>query len=221
MIILIPSESRLDLYSLCRKTMKQKCVGRVNSIWILIGKLLILKQWQNHRFVWRSNKGGTFFGIAIWHYLKTLKIRQYLQSVLQHPSKRKVKSLKHFQRAIKRQNYWKSFIVSKWDISNKLVGWTILAHIKAVKCSTYLSFSTWHSILDTLSLWPIWFYMGQIKCLVINCKAISRFEKANALKCSEKGHRRYPSHFYLGDKVWTKYGVIIYHHVSMHIEAIS
>ena len=86
---------------------------------------------------------------------------------------RKVKSLKHFQRAIKRQNYWKSFIVSKWDISNKLVGWTILAHIKAVKCSTYLSFSTWHSILDTLSLWPIWFYMGQIKCLVINCKAIS------------------------------------------------
>ena len=138
------------------------------------------------------------------------------QSVLQHPLKRKVKSLKHFQRAIKRQNYWKSFIVSKWDISNKLVGWTILAHIKAVKCSTYLSFSTWHSILDTLSLWPIWFYMGQIKCLVINCKAISRFEKANALKCSEKGHRRYPSHFYLGgqgvNKIWS-------HNISSCINA--
>ena len=58
--ILIPSDEfgLGSIYSLWRKTMKQKCVANVNFIWILIGKLLILKQWQNNRFVRWSNKGG-------------------------------------------------------------------------------------------------------------------------------------------------------------------
>lgn len=57
--ILIPSDEfgLGSIYSLWRKTMKQKCVANVNFIWILIGKLLILKQWQNNRFVGWSNKG--------------------------------------------------------------------------------------------------------------------------------------------------------------------
>ena len=57
-------------------TMKQKCVGGVNFIWILIGKLLILKQWWWHRFVWWSCRAEWVFLLpAIWHCLKTLRRR--------------------------------------------------------------------------------------------------------------------------------------------------
>ena len=149
--------------------MKQKCVSSINFIWILIGKLLILKQLSLIALFDFHTRGRNFFRIvAIWHCLEMFENTQNPLMFIEDPRS----SIEIFSKVAQSNNkIWNIVTITHLvtrssqkyfcsEDSNKWVGWPFLTYKSREVLNLFIIFN---SILCSIELGMEEFLNQQMK----------------------------------------------------------